>query len=101
MFSFKSPKREKRTIGRKWGIEQDRIALFVVNRVKLKTQNPIETMEFMEFRKWNNRSLAWITLVINGAAISLSGEDAFGGCYGHLRYYLEDMSVDETDAHLL
>ncbi len=36
----------------KMRIEQDRMALFVVTRVKIKnTQNPIETIEFIEFRK--------------------------------------------------
>ncbi|WP_247932631.1 hypothetical protein [Streptococcus mitis] len=49
MFSLNQQK--EKTLEEKMRIEQDRVALFVVNRVKLKTQNPIETIEFIEFRK--------------------------------------------------
>ena len=91
MFSLNHQKEKMR-------IEQDRIALFVVNRVKLKTQNPIETIEFIEFRK-NETTGTWrITLVINGAATISLSEDAFGDVIRTSGYYLEDMSVDETDA---
>ena len=95
MFSLNQQK--EKTLEEKMRIEQDRMALFVVNRVKLKTQNPIETIEFIEFRK-NETIGTWrITLVINGmATISLS-EDAFGDVIRTSGYYLEDMSVDETD----
>ncbi|WP_247932630.1 hypothetical protein [Streptococcus mitis] len=95
MFSLNHQK--EKTLEEKMRIEQDRMALFVVNRVKLKTQNPIETIEFIEFRK-NETIGTWrITLVINGmATISLS-EDAFGDVIRTSGYYLEDMSVDETD----
>ena len=95
MFSLNHQK--EKTLEEKMRIEQDRVALFVVNRVKLKTQNPIETIEFIEFRK-NETIGTWrITLVINGmATISLS-EDAFGDVIRTSGYYLEDMSVDETD----
>ena len=95
MFSLNQQK--EKTLEEKMRIEQDRVALFVVNRVKLKTQNPIETIEFIEFRK-NETIGTWrITLVINGmATISLS-EDAFGDVIRTSGYYLEDMSVDETD----
>ena len=50
MFSLNQQK--EKTLEEKMRIEQDRVALFVVNRVKLKTQNPIETIEFIEFRKY-------------------------------------------------
>ena len=95
MFSLNHQK--EKTLEEEMRIEQDRVALFVVNRVKLKTQNPIETIEFIEFRK-NETIGTWrITLVINGmATISLS-EDAFGDVIRTSGYYLEDMSVDETD----
>ena len=42
MFSLNQQK--EKTLEEKMRIEQDRVALFVVNRVKLKTQNPIETI---------------------------------------------------------
>ena len=95
MFSLNQQK--EKTLEEKMRIEQDRMALFVVNRVKLKTQNPIETIEFIEFRK-NETIGTWrITLVINGmATISLS-EDAFGDVIRTSGYYLEDMYVDEAD----
>ena len=95
MFSLNHQK--EKTLEEKMRIEQDRMALFVVNRAKLKTQNPIETIEFIKFRK-NETTGTWrITLVINGeATISLS-EDAFGDVIRTSGYYLEDMSVDETD----
>ncbi|WP_241734030.1 hypothetical protein [Streptococcus oralis] len=92
MFSLNHQK--EKTLEEKMRIEQDRMALFVVNRVKLKIQNPIETIEFRK----NEATGTWrITLVINGmATISLS-EDAFGDVIRTSGYYLEDMSVDETD----
>ena len=94
MFSLNHQK--EKTVEEKMRIEQDRIALFVVNRVKLKTQNPIETIEFIEFRK-NETTGTWrITLVINGVATI--SEDAFGDVIRTSGYYIEDMSVDETDA---
>ena len=55
MFSLNHQK--EKTVEEKMRIEQDRIALFVVNRVKLKTQNPIETIEFIEFRKNETNTL--------------------------------------------
>mgnify|MGYP001009596232 FL=1 len=95
MFSLNHQK--EKTLEEKMRIEQDRIALFVVNRVKLKTQNPIETIEFIEFRK-NEITGTWrITLVINGVATISLSEDAFGDVIRTSGYYLEDMSVDETD----
>ena len=95
MFSLNQQK--EKTLEEKMRIEQDRVALFVVNRVKLKTQNPIETIEFIEFRK-NEITGTWrITLVINGVATISLSEDAFGDVIRTSGYYLEDMSVDETD----
>ena len=95
MFSLNHQK--EKTLEEKMRIEQDRMALFVVNRVKLKTQNPIETIEFIEFRK-NEITGTWrITLVINGVATISLSEDAFGDVIRTSGYYLEDMSVDETD----
>ena len=95
MFSLNHQK--EKTLEEKMRIEQDRIALFVVNRVKLKTQNPIETIEFIEFRK-NEITGTWrITLVINEVATISLSEDAFGDVIRTSGYYLEDMSVDETD----
>ena len=95
MFSLNH--RQEKTLEEKMRIEQDRIALFVVNRVKLKTQNPIETIEFIEFRK-NEITGTWrITLVINDVATISLSEDAFGDVIRTSGYYLEDMSVDETD----
>ena len=95
MFSLNHQK--EKTLEEKMRIEQDRIALFVVNRVKLKTQNPIETIEFIEFRK-NEITGTWrITLVINDVATISLSEDAFGDVIRTSGYYLEDMSVDETD----
>ena len=95
MFSLNHQK--EKTLEEKMRIEQDRMALFVVNRVKLKTQNPIETIEFIEFRK-NETIGTWrITLVINGMATISLAEDAFGDVIRTSGYYLEDMSVDETD----
>ena len=95
MFSLNHQK--EKTVEEKMRIEQDRIALFVVNRVKLKTQNPIETIEFIEFRK-NETIGTWrITLVINGVATISLSEDAFGDVIRTSGYYIEDMSVDETD----
>ena len=95
MFSLNHQK--EKTLEEKMRIEQDRMALFVVNRVKLKTQNPIETIEVIEFRK-NETTGTWrITLVINGAATISLSEDAFGDVIRTSGYYLEDMSVDETD----
>ena len=95
MFSLNQQK--EKTLEEKMRIEQDRVALFVVNRVKLKTQNPIETIEFIEFRK-NETIGTWrITLVINGVATISLSEDAFGDVIRTSGYYLEDMSVDETD----
>ena len=86
-----------KTLEEKMRIEQDRMALFVVNRVKLKTQNPIETIEFIEFRK-NETTGTWrITLVINGMATISLAEDAFGDVIRTSGYYLEDMAVDKTD----
>ena len=95
MFSLNHQK--EKTLEEKMRIEQERVALFVVNRVKLKTQNPIETIEFIEFRK-NETTGTWrITLVINGVATISLSEDAFGDVIRTSGYYLEDMSVDETD----
>ena len=96
MFSLNHQK--EKTLEEKMRIEQDRIALFVVNSVKLKTQNTIETIEFIEFRK-NETTGTWrITLVINGAATISLSEDAIGDVIRTSGYYLEDKSVDETDA---
>ena len=93
MFSLNHQK--EKTLEEKMRIEQDRMALFVVNRVKLKTQNSIETIEFRK----NETTGTWrITLVINGAATISLSEDAFGDVIRTSGYYLEDMSVDETDA---
>ena len=95
MFSLNHQK--EKTLEEKMRIEQERVALFVVNRVKLKTQNPIETIEFIEFRK-NEITGTWrITLVINDVATISLSEDAFGDVIRTSGYYLEDMSVDETD----
>ncbi len=95
MFSLNHQK--EKTLEEKMRIEQDRMALFVVNRVKLKTQNPIETIEFIEFRK-NETTGTWrITLVINGMATISLAEDAFGDVIRTSGYYLEDMAVDKTD----
>ena len=92
MFSLNHQK--EKTLEEKMRIEQDRMALFVVNRVKLKTQNPIETIEFRK----NETTGTWrITLVINEVATISLSEDAFGGVIRTSGYYLEDMSVDETD----
>ena len=95
MFSLNHQK--EKTLEEEMRIEQDRVALFVVNRVKLKTQNPIETIEFIEFRKNETTGIWRITLVINGVATISLSEDAFGDVIRTSGYYLEDMSVDETD----
>ena len=95
MFSLNH--QQEKTLEEKMRIEQERVALFVVNRVKLKTQNPIETIEFIEFRKNETTGIWRITLVINGAATISLSEDAFGDVIRTSAYYLEDMSVDETD----
>lgn len=92
MFSLNHQK--EKTLEEKMRIEQDRMALFVVNRVKLKTQNSIETIEFRK----NETTGTWrITLVINGMATISLAEDAFGDVIRTSGYYLEDMAVDKTD----
>ena len=97
IIKFSLNQQKEKTMEEKMRIEQNRVALFVVNRVKLKTQNQIETIKFIEFRK-NETTGTWrITLVINGVTTISLSEDAFGDVIRTSGYYLEDMSVDETD----